>query len=217
MGFSGFGEQAVDFYDGLLADNSKVYWQAHKHVYDSDVRAPMEALLTELESEFGAGKVFRPHRDTRFARDKSPYKDHCGGVVETGRGAGAYYVEVGPAGLRAGGGSYAMAPDQLSRFRTAVAEDLHGQALKRILADLEAQGWTRHGDTLKTSPRDYPADHPHIDLLRHRTLFVVRIWPPDDTLHTPACLSLVRESWRRLRPFNDWCATHIGPSDRPWR
>jgi len=104
MAFTGFGEHAIDFYDGLEVDNSKSYWEDNKHIYTADVRAPMEELLTELSPEFADDTsrvtVFRPYRDVRFAKDKTPYKTHCGGVIESGRGAGAYYVEVGPLGLR---------------------------------------------------------------------------------------------------------------------
>src|SRR4051812_28438083 len=89
-----------------------------------DVRAPMEALLAELTPEFGPGfgegKVFRPYRDVRFAKDKTPYKTHCGAVIEQGRGGGAYYVEVSSAGLRVGGGCFHLQSDQLARFRQAV-------------------------------------------------------------------------------------------------
>ena len=90
MGFAGFGEYAIDFFDDLTVDNSKSFWDEHKHIYAADVRAPMEALLAELEpefSDFGASKVFRPYRDVRFAKDKTPYKTHCGGVIERARGA----------------------------------------------------------------------------------------------------------------------------------
>ena len=72
--FTGFGERAVEFYDGLVVDNSRSYFAAHKSVYQVDVEQPMRALLEELRKEFGAGHLFRPHRDVRFSKDKSPYK-----------------------------------------------------------------------------------------------------------------------------------------------
>jgi len=75
--FDGRCAEALEFYEGLEADNSKTYWQANRSVYDGCVRAPMEALLADLEAEFGPGKVFRPYRDVRFSRDKSPYKTHA--------------------------------------------------------------------------------------------------------------------------------------------
>ncbi|PXY28053.1 DUF2461 domain-containing protein [Prauserella muralis] len=221
MGFTGFGEYAIDFFDGLVVDNSKSYWDDNLHTYKADVRAPMEELLAELSPEFGAGfgegKVFRPYRDVRFAKDKTPYKTHCGAVIEQGRGGGAYYVEVGPDGLRAGGGCFHLAADQLARFRQAVDTDIHGAALERILAQLRRSGWTIAGDTLKTRPRGFADDHPRLELLRHRSLYAVRTWEPDDVLHERRCLDRVRKAWRQLRPFNEWARDHVGASELPRR
>jgi uncharacterized protein (TIGR02453 family) len=215
--FSGFGEHAIDFFDGLEADNSKAFWDDNKATYLQDVRAPMEALLTGLEPEFGAGKVFRPFRDVRFSNDKTPYKTHCGGVVEQGRGGGAYYVQIGVEGLLVGGGSFAMASDQLARFRAAVDDDRRGRELERILAKLRKSGWDIRGDRLKSRPRGVDPEHPRLDVLRHRTLYAAKVWPPDDTLHEPGCGERVLKSWRELKPFNEWCVDHVGVSEKPWR
>lgn len=221
MTFHGFGEHAIDFYDGLVADNSKTYWQQHVDTYRADVRAPMEALLAELAPEFapgfGTGKVFRPYRDLRFAKDKTPYKTHCGAVIEPGRGAGAYYVEIGPAGLVVGGGCFRLAADQLERYRNAVDTDIHGQALVDIVRRLEGAGWRLDGDALKTKPRGFRDDHPRIQLLRQRTLYALRVWEPSDMLHERECLYRVRESWRQLRSLNEWAVDHVGVSDLPRR
>jgi uncharacterized protein (TIGR02453 family) len=221
MAFTGFGEHAIDFYDGLVADNSKSYWEDNKHLYAQDVRAPMEALLAELTGEFatdfGKATVFRPYRDVRFAKDKTPYKTHCGGVIEPGRGAGAYYVEVGPAGLRVGGGCFHLESDQLARFRTAVAEDLHGKPLADIVATLSRAGWEIRGDRLKTKPRGFDVDHPRIDLLRHRSLYAMRVWEPDDALHERESFTRVRKAWRALRELNEWARDHVGVTEVPRR
>ena len=104
--------EAVEFYEGLVADNSKTYWQDHKPVYDTCVRAPMEALLAELAAEFGQGRLFRPHRDVRFSADKSPYKTHIGAMI-----GDLAYVQVSADGLGVGRGMYMMAADQLDRYR----------------------------------------------------------------------------------------------------
>ena len=221
MAFTGFGEHAIDFFDGIEIDNSKSYWEDNKHVYAADVRAPMEELLAELVPEFAEETsrvaVFRPYRDVRFARDKRPYKDHCGGVIEHGRGAGAYYVDVGPPGLRVGGGCFHLQSDQLARFRTAVAEDIHGTVLADIVARLEKAGWEIKGDRLKTKPRGVDADHPRLDLLRHRSLYAMRTWPPDDVLHERETLDRVRKACRELRAINEWARDHVGVSDIPRR
>ena len=81
MAFSGWPEEALDFYDGLAADNTKTYWTAYKAVYTNKVLGPMTDLTEELAAEFGEPKIFRPYRDVRFSPDKTPYKTHIGAVV----------------------------------------------------------------------------------------------------------------------------------------
>ncbi len=101
--FDGFPVAALDFYDDLEMDNTKSFWTAHKDTYDTAVKAPMAALVAALEPEFGKAKLFRPYRDVRFAKDKTPYKTHQGGFVQAGQGTG-WYVQVGAPGVRVGRG-----------------------------------------------------------------------------------------------------------------
>ena len=75
--FEGFGERALDFYEGLAADNSRTYWKAHEDVYREHVAEPLKALAAELTPEFGEPKIFRPFRDLRFSPDKRPYAEHA--------------------------------------------------------------------------------------------------------------------------------------------
>jgi uncharacterized protein (TIGR02453 family) len=207
--FTGFGEGAVEFYDGLIADNSKAYWTDHRAVYERDVLAPMQALLALLEPEFGRGKVFRPYRDVRFSRDKTPYKTACGAI------AGPFYVQVSAEGLLVAGGQYRWMPDQLARFRTAVDDDRRGRDLEARIAtvtatDVDGAPPTLAGDKLATRPRGIAPDHPRLELLRHRGLYAHRGWEPDDALHEPATADRVAAVWRATRPLTDWLDDHVG-------
>jgi uncharacterized protein (TIGR02453 family) len=214
--FRGFGEHAVDFYDGLNADNSKAYWTDNREIYESDVRAPMQALLDDLTAEFGdfgTSKIFRPYRDVRFGKDKTPYKTHCGAVVEPGRGAGAFYVQLSSDGLLVAGGSFHTTPDQLRRMRESVADDRRGAELAKVLAKLGKQGWSIRGEKLKSTPRGYDKDHPRIDLLRHKSLYASTSYELDDALHEPETAQRVRTRWRQVRVLNEWAADHVGMPD----
>lgn len=80
--FTGFGEHAIDFYDGLNADNSKAYWTDNREIYEADVRVPMQALLDDMIAEFGdfgTSKIFRPYRDVRFGKDNATYVTYTPG------------------------------------------------------------------------------------------------------------------------------------------
>src|SRR4051812_15362548 len=115
MSFAGIPVAALDFYEDLEADNTKSFWTTHKHIYDESVRAPIEALALELEKQFGPAKLFRPYRDVRFAKDKTPYKTHQGAWFSES----SLYLQVSAAGLRLAGGYWQTSPAQVCRLRRA--------------------------------------------------------------------------------------------------
>ncbi|QIX49513.1 DUF2461 domain-containing protein [Rhodococcus sp. DMU1] len=201
--FTGFPVAALDFYEDLEADNSKPFWAAHKAVYDDCVRGPMLALLAELEPEFGPGKAFRPHRDVRFSADKSPYKTHQGGFVQTGPGVG-FYVQIDAAGLRIAGGFYAGSSAQVSAYRATVDDSRHGPRLETLVRRLRRAGYEIGGERLKTRPRGVAEDHPRLDLLRHKSLTAAREHPSPEWLDSPRTLNEVRTAWRDVRPLVEW-------------
>ncbi|OZD71993.1 TIGR02453 family protein [Rhodococcus sp. 15-649-1-2] len=203
MAFTGIPFAALDFYEDLEADNSKVWWNAHKDDYQHSVKEPMTALLAELESEFGPAKMFRPYRDVRFSKDKTPYKAHQGAFVARGSALG-YYVQIDPAGLFVAGGFYHADADGIARFRDAVDTEVRGTELENIVAAMQKAGFEIGGDQLKTKPRGYDADHPRIELLRHKTLTVSRHFGSPGWLETPKAAARVRESWRKMAPLVEW-------------
>ena len=209
MEFTGFPVAALDFYDDLEVDNTRSFWAAHKSVWEQSVRDPMVALTNALADEFGPAKVFRPYRDVRYAKDKTPYKDHQGAFVASGPSTG-WYVEVGAPGVRVGAGFYGVPPEQLAAIRTAIAHDITGPELEKILRALERRGWARTGEQVKTAPRGWTADHPRIELLRHRSLAMGRSYGFDEIVHTPQLLSEVRKDWRAARPFVEWVGRAVG-------
>ncbi len=206
--FRGWPDAALAFYEGLEADNSRAYWQDHKDVYERDVKAPMDSLVAELHDEFGPARLFRPYRDTRFSRDKSPYKTAIAAMV------GDCYVALSANGLLAGAGTYHMAPDQLERYRSAVASERPGRALEGIVSDLAAARLEVAAmDTLKTAPRGYPKDHERVALLRHKGLVAMRSWPPAAWLATAGAKKRVVEVFRAAAPLLAWLDSYVGPSD----
>ncbi|MDN5757557.1 MAG: DUF2461 domain-containing protein [Tomitella sp.] len=201
--FTGIPFAGLDFYEDLEADNSRVWWSEHKHIYTESVRAPMEALAAELEGEFGTPKLFRPYRDVRFSKDKTPYKTHQGVVVHTAPGTG-YYVAINAAGMSVSGGAYSLSPQQLARLRATIDDDARGAELEAIVDALRERGLTIGGHALKTHPRGYPADHPRIALLRHKSLHAHREFGSPEWLETPAAADRVRAEWRAIAPLVEW-------------
>jgi uncharacterized protein (TIGR02453 family) len=212
--FRGWSESALDFYRRLEVDNTRAFWAAHKPTYDTEVRAPFEALDELVAGEFGPLHVFRPHRDVRFSKDKTPYKTHCGAVTE-GEGGEAYYVEISATGLMAASGFWMMAKDQLTRFREAVDDPRTGPALEEAVATVRGRKLAIEGHSLKTAPRGYPRDHPRIELLRCKSLAAMRSFDPAAWLHTRTAAKRITDTWRAAGPVNEWLARHVGPSTEP--
>lgn len=211
--FAGFPDEALLFYEGLEADNSKTYWTDQRARYERAVRTPMLALLAALEPEFGPGKLFRPYRDVRFSADKTPYKTHAGAVVGTGDAGGALYVQISATGLMLGGGYYQLAPDQLSRFREAVLADRPGQRLAAEVESLVGDGWSMIGERLSRAPRGVDPRHARIDLLRHKGIAAVCDLGASPWLSTADCLDEIAERWRRLSGLIGWLHEHVGPTE----
>ena len=211
--FTGIPAEAFDFYDALAADNSRTWWQAHKDEYERSVRAPLEQLLAELEPEFGKGHLFRPYRDTRFSKDKTPIKDHQGAFVGLEDAVG-YYVQVSASGLMVAGGWYAPQGDQIPRFRAAV-EAGHAPSVRSMINKVERQGWEIDGRPLKTRPRGVDPDHPDLDLLRFRSLTAARTYGVEPWMGSRKALTTIRSAWRQLRPLTEWLADTVGPASDP--
>ncbi len=211
--FTGFGPAATDWFVALANDNSRTYWAATKDVWQRDVRAPLEALLDEVA---GAGpqrpKLFRPHRDLRFARDAGPLKSATGGYVPNADGSPAVrYVELSARGLMAGTGYHQLASDQLERYRAAAAGPV-APSLAGALDAVRAGGLEVGGDVLKGTPRGVPRDHPHAALLRHKSLTVAAWLPPGDALETRTPLEFAVRTWAAAEPVVAWLDRHVGAS-----
>ena len=209
MAFTGWPVEAVEFYEGLTADNSKTYWQGNKAVYDDCVRAPMEQLLAELADEFGPAKLFRPYRDVRFSADKTPYKTTCAATL--GSGPCQAYVSFSADGLSAGGGVYVPDSAALQRYRAAVTREKSGAELAAIVLALREAGFTTMAhEVLKTAPRGTAADHPRIELLRHKGLAVMKAWPVGAWMGTAKAKDRVVTALRAAAPLSEWLTRNVG-------
>jgi uncharacterized protein (TIGR02453 family) len=214
MAFSGFPVEGIEFYEQLTADNSRAFWQANKGRYDELVKQPM-VELTEALADYGPFHMFRPYNDVRFSKNKPPYKTAQGAYGESEGGAG-HYVQFSADGLMVGAGYYAMAKDQLERFRAAIDGDATGAELVALVSNAEKRKYTIDAiDTLKSAPRGYPKDHPRIGLLRRKGLIAMQHFGTPKWLHTAGAAKRVRDSWTGVADLCAWLDAHVGPSTLP--
>lgn len=203
--FTGWKGDFTGFFLGLRANNNKPYFEAHRRQYEEEVKAPMLALLADLEGEFGPPhRVSRPYRDIRFSADKSPYKLNIYADLERGG-----YVALDAEGLTAAGGRYMVEDAQLKKLRAAVAADRSGKELVGIVEELRKKGYDVSGQELKRVPPPYPQDHPRGDLLRHKRLIYWKRWPVGPWIATARAKERVAQAWRDGAPLDKWCSRHV--------
>lgn len=217
--FSGFTPAVRRWFQGLEADNSREYFQAHRDFYEESIRGQMEALLDELSENFeGEVKMFRQNRDIRFSADKSPYKTQTYGVIRRSDDVPhGLFASISARGLVAGSGYYRMARDQLELYRDAVVDDKRGPELERAVAKAQKAGLELWGETLATAPRGYPKDHERIELLRRKSLALGARLEIARGIDRADGLRFVTRTWKAATPVTAWLDEHVGASSLPAR
>jgi uncharacterized protein (TIGR02453 family) len=215
--FNGFPPEAFEFYEGLEADNSRVYWLDHKPTFDTHVKGAMAEMLHTMPKQYQPFHVFRPNRDVRFSKDKSPYKTMHGATSET-EGSSIYYTHLSAKGVFVAAGMYMLATDQIARLRVAIADDKTGPAVVKIVNALEKKGFmVGHGaqDPLKTTPKGYAADHPRIELLRWKGLIAATDITDESVIQSAVVRDHVLAFWKAATPLTAWLDTNVGPTQNP--
>ncbi|MBB0227982.1 DUF2461 domain-containing protein [Streptomyces calidiresistens] len=209
------------FLEGLECDNSKAYWEAHRTVWETHVKEPVRRLMADLEDEFGPLRTFRPHRDVRFSKDKSPYKTWVG-VTTSDRAVGGVgsFLRISADDMRLAGGAMALAPDQITRFRRAINDPAAAKEFESLRQRLDAKDLPvgpGMPPVLKRVPAGYAADHPRAELLRWKGAVVVKEYPVEKWMHQREAIERVREIWTATAPLTAWIDKHIGESEAPPR
>jgi uncharacterized protein (TIGR02453 family) len=216
VSFTGFPVAALDFYDDLEMDNTKSYWEAHKAVWTESVKAPMTALVTDLEAEFGSAKVFRPYRDVRFAKDKTPYKTNVAarfpwigeaGEPEGGAHTNGGYLSIQPGQHYQGGGLWMADRERLQAFRQAIIDD--PGRVRRALEDpgfVAVFGSVATHESLKRTPPGWPPDHQLADMFRWKDIVFGRDLT-DDEIFDPGLPDLLADGYAAAMPVFRFLAT----------
>src|SRR5438270_6551726 len=151
--------EALEFLRELEDNSDRDWFKANRARYDEHLLAPARMMVEKL-SDLGEPHFFRPYRDTRF-RPGPPLKEQFG--VAIGYGAvGGFYFELSLDGLLVAGGLHRPAPDQLERFRAAIADGRLAAGFERVIEVAEAAGLSPGEPALKRAPKGYPPDHPRI-------------------------------------------------------
>jgi uncharacterized protein (DUF2461 family) len=203
VSFTGFPEEAFEFFAAAAEDTSWETVAARRELHERAVRRPMEELTETLEADFGPAKVYNLHHSVKLWT--TPYAYFS--AVDTI----ALGVSLALDGLAVEGGWLRSSSSQVERYRRAV-DGPAGARLAEVVAE-RRHAYDLLGVTLRSVPRGYPSDHPRAGLLRYRSLVARRELGRGTWLHGPEAAEHVRVEWRQLRPLTEWFEEHVGPRD----
>ena len=169
----------------------------------------MEELIADLGPEFGTAKIFRPYRNLRVSKDKTPYKTSQAAVMTEDGAIAGRYVDINATGIRLGGGRFHIPNAELAQIRKGIDDEQTGEELQAIKAELERGGLSYHAPDLKTAPRGYPRDHPRVELLRRKNHIASASLEPGPWLHTADAKDRIAEVWRQITPLLRWLDRHV--------
>ncbi len=218
-----FSNKTFRFLQALARNNEREWFHAHKADYETHVREPFQRLLTDLQPDLAAvslhyradpktvgGSLFRIHRDTRFSRNKAPYKSWQGARLFHERfretPAPSWYIHLQPGNCFVAAGIWRPESPALRQLRQFIVDNpaswekaAHAPAFRRRY---------RLGgeDMLVRPPRGFPADFPFIEDLRRRNFIALRDIPDSVVTGTRLRQVLARDL-QATAPFMDYlCA-----------
>jgi uncharacterized protein (TIGR02453 family) len=225
MPFAGFTPDSLQFLADLAEHNDRAWFAENRERYERELLERQKEFVAALGTAFAEldprvqaipavnGSIFRINRDIRFSRDKSPYKTHADLWLWAGvdrKGSPGYYLRMVPQAVMIGSGAHWLSDSQIEGYRTAVADEVRGGELGRIIDGLEAEGFELAEPSRKTVPKGFSADHPRAELLKLTEIHVIRTYSPPAEIFGPEFVDWCMARFAQVKPLVDWLAEHIG-------
>jgi len=226
IAFHGFPKDLFKFLQELAKNNNREWFHDHKARYRESIVEPMCAFIEAMGVRFDAmgirfvadprphgGSMFRIYRDTRFSKDKRPYKQHvaCHFRHEAGKDAHApgFYVHLEPGAVFFGGGIWMPPNPVLEKIRNTIVEN--PGAWKRIItnATFKKRFGGIEGDSLQRVPRGFDKDHPFVEDLKRKSFFVTQDVEPALAM-TPKFITEVERAFKAASPFMKYLLFSMG-------
>jgi uncharacterized protein (TIGR02453 family) len=225
--FDGFPAAAVRFYEQLARNNNKTWFAEHKADFETHVMQPARDFVFEMGkklSHLAPGivadprmdkSIFRPYRDTRFSKDKAPYKTHLGiffweGVRPKMECSG-FYFHLEPPTLFLGTGIHCFSKPLLEEFRNSVVHPKHGRAFaKAVQAVLKKGVYGIGGKHYKKTPRGFDPQHSNAEFLLFDGLYAMFEEKIPEALHSKEILDYCLERFEHMAPVHRWLVELTG-------
>jgi uncharacterized protein (TIGR02453 family) len=218
-----FPTETLAFLADLRAYNTKPWFDAHRHRYEAAYLEPAKAFVETIAPALEDlvpgiateprvnGSIFRIKRDTRFSKDKTPYKDHLDFWFWAGdrrTALSGLFLRIAPDAVIVGAGAHGFDPPRLARYRAAVADSGAGRELAATVTRLERRGHEVGDETYTRTPRGFTADGDRERLLRHSALYA-HAQLPTQLATDPTLVPTLLRHWHAFAPLHAWLVTHV--------
>jgi len=226
MEFTGFSAGTLSFLAELVEHQDRTWFAENRERYESELLGRQRAFVDAVGARFAEidprvravpavnKSIFRINRDTRFSRDKSPYKTYADvffWIGSTRKSDPGYFMRIIPEGLWIGCGAHSMSPEQIVRLRSAIVAPASGEEFAELLAGLAADGFGIGEKTLARVPAGFSADAPRADLLRMTVVHAIEVVSPvPKEFFGPEFVDWSMERFLHTRPLVDWLVEHVG-------
>ncbi|HZX96608.1 MAG TPA: DUF2461 domain-containing protein [Myxococcales bacterium] len=225
MAFAGFPESGLSFFRGLVENNDRDWFEAHRKTWDEEIVPSMlewcGALAERLRDVMPrlvfvpriGGSLYRLNRDIRFSRDKSPYKTHVAALLWDGaekHDSPVVYLHVSPEEVIFGGGIYLFEEARLDRFRKVLRDDGAAERLDSALAVAKKGGLKPEiADKLQRPARGFDPEGPRAEQSKWKGLTVVKHSKPAGWLHSAEALDRSEAAARAYAPLHEWMCEEL--------
>jgi len=218
--FEGFDKRTLTFFRELNRHNNRPWFTEHKGEYERYVLAPAQGFVTAMGAKLATiapgvqaipkinKSIFRIYRDTRFSKDKTPYKPHVGMLFWEGPLAkdenSAFYFHLEPEAIWIGSGVWKFSKRILEAYRQAVLHPVHGDALAEALAKVRRRGYEIGGRRKKRVPPGFDPAHPRAELLLHDGLYAGAQTAVPDELFSPRIVDWAFRHFKKTLELHQW-------------
>jgi len=223
--FDGFPKELFIFFADLAINNDRIWFNKHKKDYEQFVLAPSRSFvvamgerLSELSPDIQAipavnKSLFRQNRDTRFSKDKSPYKTNLGILFWEGdrkrMECPGFYFHVEAGNLMLGGGLYQFPKDLIEPYRKAVTDNNSGKELSDIVKTLKQEKIVLGGSHYKRVPQGYDPNHQNAEFLKHNGLYTMIETRIPKEFHSDKLIDYCFERYNKMYPLHKWILTYL--------
>lgn len=219
--FTGFAP-TLAFLKDVTANNNRDWFQAHKERYHNEYLPPIQAFIEtvgphlreispglQADPRPNGGSMMRIYRDTRFSKDKTPYKTWLGVTFWEGTGKKTempgFHFYMDNTGAHIYGHQHSFPRDVLPKFRRSIDNAGFGPQFQAALDTVAACGdYEIGGEQYKRVPNDYDPEHPRGDQLRYKGIYAKSPVIPVEKLTSPALIDLCRGHFQDMAPLHHW-------------